>query len=102
MEGRVRDQIASCSTPRYNIRLSRNVHNIVCEPKLYAFFDAFSSSLIFLFVVRQEEMQGGSHQTSVSRIKSEDGAKNFPRETPSIDGSLEIRRRNENVVSKFL
>ena len=90
------------SLEAYYIHLSRNVREIVCEPKPCAFFDAFSSPLIFLFALKLEEMQSGAHQTCFSLFDSEDGAKNSPQETPFIDNSLAIKRTNGNVVTKFL
>ena len=65
------------SLEAYNIHLSRNVREIVCKPKPCAFFDAFSSPLIFLFALKLEEMQSGAHQTCVSLFDSKDGAKKF-------------------------
>ena len=50
------------SLEAYNIHLSRNVREIVCEPRPCAFFDAFPSPLIFIFALKREEMQSGAHQ----------------------------------------
>ena len=68
-EGQVRNEESfefGQSLEAYNIHLSRNVREIVCEPKPCAFFDAFSLPLIFLFALKREEMQSGAHQTCFS------------------------------------
>ena len=93
-EGQVRNEESfesGQSLEAYNIHLSRNVRETVCEPKPCAFFHAFSSPLIFLFALKLEEMQSGVHQTCFS--DREDGAKSSPRETPFIDNSLAQERK---------
>ena len=58
-EGQVRNEESyefGQSLEAYNIHLSRNVREIVCKPKPCAFFDAFSSPLIFLFALKLEEI----------------------------------------------
>ena len=104
-EGQVRNEESfefGQSLEAYNIHLSRNVREIVCKPKPCAFFDAFSSPLIFLFALKLEETQSGAHQKCFRYLIAKMAPKNSPRETPFIYNSLAIKRRNGDVVSKFL
>ena len=104
-EGQVRNEESfefGQSLEAYNIHLSRNVREIVCKPKPCAFFDAFSSPLIFLFALKLEETQSGAHQKCFRYLIAKMAPKTSARETPFIDNSLAIKRTNGDVISKFL
>ena len=71
-EGQVRNEESfefGQNLEAYNIHLSRNVRDIVYEPKPCAFFDAFSSPLIFLFALKLEETQSGARCQKILRGK---------------------------------